>query len=187
MLDDAELEAIDDWRFKNYMPSRAAAVRALMHVALKSRGIAEFRPVGALASRDVGVVKSSPELQTALGTGARKKILLVEDEYLIAAGLELILDELGYEVLGPVSGCEEAKAILEKEQPHAAVLDFALGNRTSLDLAEILMQQNIPIMFCTGVTPDLPYAMRLVPVVSKPHVEAEMAAVLDRLIGSARA
>jgi CheY-like chemotaxis protein len=187
MLDDAELEAIDAWRFKNHMPSRAAAVRALLHLALKGRGAKEFRPAVVLSSRDVGVVESSPELQTALGTGARKKILLVEDEFLIAAGLELILEELGYEVLGPVSGSDEASSLLEKEQPDAAVLDFALGNRTSLDLAAVLMQRNIPIMFCTGVNPDLPPEMRSVPVVSKPHIESEMAAVLDRLIGSPRA
>jgi CheY-like chemotaxis protein len=187
MLDDAELEAIDAWRFENYMPSRAAAVRALLHVALKGRGAKSTRPASVVASRDIGVVESSPEMQTALGTGARKKVLLVEDEYLIAAGLELIVEELGYEVLGPVNGCEEARALLDREQPHAAVLDFALGNKTSLELAELLMQRKIPIMFCTGVNPNLPDEMRSVPVVSKPHIEAEMAAVLSGLIGSGRA
>lgn len=53
MLDDAELSAIDDWRFKQRMPSRAAAIRQLLQV-----GLEEARGLPATAgrpSRDFGV------------------------------------------------------------------------------------------------------------------------------------
>ena len=36
MLDDEELKAIDDWRFENRLPSRAAAIRELLRRGLKS-------------------------------------------------------------------------------------------------------------------------------------------------------
>ena len=53
MLDDAELAAIDDWRFKQRMPSRAAAIRQLLQVGL---GEATGSPVTAgRPSRDFGV------------------------------------------------------------------------------------------------------------------------------------
>ncbi len=186
LVDDEELEAIDEWRFEHHMPSRSAAVRALLHVALKSRGPKSVRPSVVLTSRDVGVVESSPELQAALGTGARKKILLVEDEYLIAAGLGSIVEELGYDVVGPVSETRQALELIDRSTPDAAVLDIDLGKETSLGLAEILMRRRIPLVFCTGVNVDLPESLRSVPVVTKPHVREEIGAVMRSLINVGR-
>ena len=186
LVDDEELEAIDEWRFEHHMPSRSAAVRALLHVALKSRGTKSVRPSVVVTSRDVGVVESSPALQAALGTGARKKILLVEDEYLIAAGLGSIVEELGYDVVGPVSETQQALELMERTTPDAAVLDIDLGKETSLGLAEILMKRRIPLVFCTGVSVDLPESLRSVPVVTKPHVRDEIGAVVKRLISVGR-
>ncbi|MGF1624282.1 MAG: response regulator [Alphaproteobacteria bacterium] len=186
LLDDAELEAIDEWRFEHYMPSRSAAVRALLHVALQARGPKSKRPATVANSREVGVVDSSPEMRAALGTGARKKVLLVEDEYLIAAGLESIVDGLGYQVLGPVSETGQALDMLEQVTPDAVVLDIDLGTETSLGLAEIIMQREIPIVFCTGVALAMPEALKSVPLVSKPHVREEIARVLGILTQTER-
>lgn len=55
MLDEHELAAIDDWRFKQRMPSRAAAIRELLQIGLRSldNGPADAgRP-----SRDFGIIK----------------------------------------------------------------------------------------------------------------------------------
>ena len=56
MLDDVELEAIEDWRFKTHMPSRAAAVRELMRRGLAAEGFKVAQMGG--ASESYGVVNS---------------------------------------------------------------------------------------------------------------------------------
>jgi hypothetical protein len=52
MLSDAELAAVDDWRFNKRMPSRASAVRELLKRGLAAEGVV----VGGLHSRDFGVL-----------------------------------------------------------------------------------------------------------------------------------
>ena len=56
MLDDVELEAIENWRFKTHMPSRAAAVRELMRRGLATEGFKVAQMGG--ASESYGVVNS---------------------------------------------------------------------------------------------------------------------------------
>jgi hypothetical protein len=57
MLNDEELAAIDDWRFKQRMPSRAAAIRDLLHLGLKAKSNGSADP--ARRSGDFGVLESS--------------------------------------------------------------------------------------------------------------------------------
>jgi hypothetical protein len=54
MLDQEELAAIDDWRFKQRMPSRASAIRELLRVALKIKTTATADP--SMRSQDFGIV-----------------------------------------------------------------------------------------------------------------------------------
>ena len=54
MLDQDELAAIDDWRFQQRMPSRAAAIRELLRIALKIKTTATADP--SMRSRDFGIV-----------------------------------------------------------------------------------------------------------------------------------
>jgi len=53
LLDDDELRALDDWRFKNRMPSRAAAIRELLRRGLNAPG---FEDPDGTKSADFGVV-----------------------------------------------------------------------------------------------------------------------------------
>ena len=55
MLDDAELAAIDDYRFANRMPSRAAAVRQLLRLGMKAVG---GKRRDGMKSTDYGVVRN---------------------------------------------------------------------------------------------------------------------------------
>jgi hypothetical protein len=59
MLDDAELEALDDYRFARRMPSRAAAVRELLRRGLAAEGGAKAARQGE-RSRDFGVIETTP-------------------------------------------------------------------------------------------------------------------------------
>ena len=56
MLDDAELAAIDDYRFQHRIPSRAAAVRQLLRLGMQASGVQANR---GMRSADYGVLESS--------------------------------------------------------------------------------------------------------------------------------
>ena len=173
LLNEEELRAIDAWRFDNRMPSRSASIRALLHVGLNAR-INASRIDGNFNAREVGVIQAPASLQAALGTGTRKKVLIVEDEYLVAAGLESIVEGLGYEVVGPAGSTKEAKAILKETTPAAAILDVDLGKETSFAIATQLRKLDIPIVFCTGVERKYPDDLKDVGTISKPYVKEEI-------------
>lgn len=81
---------------------------------------------------------------------ARLKILLVEDEFLIAMQLEGVLLAAGYDVLGPAATVRKALRILSEERPAAAILDVNLGDETAFAVADALAERAVPFIFCTG-------------------------------------
>lgn len=80
------------------------------------------------------------------------KILVVEDELIIADNICDILEALGYEVLEPAVSYTEALERLETEQPDLALLDIQLaGRRDGIDLAwKIRDHYDIPFIFLTS-------------------------------------
>ncbi|QFT91913.1 hypothetical protein FIU86_03600 [Roseovarius sp. THAF9] len=59
MISEDELKALDDWRFKAHMPSRAAAVRELLKRGLAAEGYFSIAGGGS-ASKDFGVISANP-------------------------------------------------------------------------------------------------------------------------------
>ena len=80
------------------------------------------------------------------------KILVVEDEIVIADNICLILEDLGYEVLEPAINYEEAIETIEAEKPDIAILDIQLGRRRDgFDLAWTSKEQyDFPFIFLTS-------------------------------------
>ena len=80
------------------------------------------------------------------------KILVVEDEILIADNICDTLEELGYEALEPAINYTEAIETIENEKPDLAILDIQLsGTKTGIDVAkEILDNYNFPFIFLTS-------------------------------------
>ncbi len=80
------------------------------------------------------------------------RILVVEDEILIADNICDSLVELGYEPLEPVSNFTEAVEALESKHPDIAILDIQLsGKKTGIDVAKVIREQfNIPFIFLTS-------------------------------------
>lgn len=80
------------------------------------------------------------------------KVLVVEDEIIIAENICLILEDLGYEVLEPAINFSEAIETIEREQPDLALLDIQLvGKRDGVDLAvEINNKYHFPFIFLTS-------------------------------------
>jgi formate hydrogenlyase transcriptional activator len=76
------------------------------------------------------------------------KLLIVEDEFLIANDLQRILNRAGYQVIGLAGSVEEAKAIMATHAPDIVLLDIYLsGDQTGIDLATWLNDQPVPVPF----------------------------------------
>jgi PAS domain S-box-containing protein len=82
---------------------------------------------------------------------SRGRVLVVEDEVLIALAICKDLAALGWDILGPAASIEEAKALLTvTAPPDAAVLDINLAGKLVYPLADLLRSQLVPIVFCSG-------------------------------------
>jgi CheY-like chemotaxis protein len=82
--------------------------------------------------------------------GKKPRVLIVEDEALIAITMEEYIRELGYDCIGPFLYIAAALPIARTERLDAAILDIKLGNVASYELAEILSARRIPFGFATG-------------------------------------
>jgi two-component SAPR family response regulator len=103
------------------------------------------------------------------------RILILEDEPLIALDLQSIVEESGHEVVGIVASLSAARAHLAAE-PNSldfALLDVDVQDGKSFDFASLLDDLAIPFAFVSGSRPrDLPQALGKAPFVLKPFQEA---------------
>jgi DNA-binding NtrC family response regulator len=80
-----------------------------------------------------------------------KKILIVEDEFIVANDLSMILENAGYDVCGVADSVEEATQMISKYQPELVLLDIHLkGRLTGIDLARQLSEQNIAFVYLSA-------------------------------------
>jgi CheY-like chemotaxis protein len=82
--------------------------------------------------------------------GPRKRILLVEDESLIAMMMDQTLRELDLDVVGPFGTVHEALEAIEQESVDAGILDINLGGEMAYPIAHILQARKVPFVFMTG-------------------------------------
>ena len=115
-----------------------------------------------------------------------KRVLVVEDEFLVALGLEDNLKALGCTVVGPVATLSAAMLAAAHETLDAAILDVNLAGENVFPAAAILVDRGIPFMFCSGYSGSgrLPAKFADVPRVPKPYTSAAIAATLADLIGT---
>lgn len=113
----------------------------------------------------------------------RKTILIVEDEFLIAMDLKLLLERRGWCVLGPAATVTEALGLLDNELPAVAILDVTLRDGAVTVVAEALRAQNIPFIVASAYSkPELIGGEILAgaPNVGKPTEERRLLAVLQQ-------
>lgn len=118
-------------------------------------------------------MKPSPDL-------SGRKILVVEDEWMIAQHLAMLLEDLEFEVVGPVSNVADALGKIETEQIDCALLDANLNGNSSAPIADAMIARGAPFIMVTGYGGlDLPTdAMNVAPRINKPFVEHELKAAL---------
>jgi CheY-like chemotaxis protein len=113
------------------------------------------------------------------------RILIVEDETMVAMLLEDIVDELGFRVVGPVGRVSQALALLESATIDGAVLDLNLAGEFSYPIADALIARGLPFVFATGYGEagvDPAYHSR--PVVQKPFTLERLQQALEGFTAS---
>lgn len=111
------------------------------------------------------------------------KVLIVEDEALIAMLLEEMLIDRGFTVVAHAATLAEAEVSAAELDIDVAILDVSLGDEQVYPVAETLAARNIPFLFTTGYgAVGMPAAWSGRPVFTKPYDIAELATTLSQLL-----
>ena len=113
------------------------------------------------------------------------RVLVLEDEPLIAVMMRDWLTELGCETVGPAQTVPSALAFIENGPLDGAILDVSIGNQDSSAAADALRSRGIPFAFATGRTGDgLAARYPDAPSLSKPYDFAALRGVVAELLGT---
>src|SRR3546814_11426651 len=117
----------------------------------------------------------------------QKTILFVDDEFLIAMDLLLLLDDCGWRVIGPGATVQGALRLLEGELPLVALLDVILGNELVTPVAEALKMRAVPFAVASAYPKPEQFGGEVLagaPNVGKPTSERRLRAALEQLTKS---
>ena len=114
----------------------------------------------------------------------RPRVLLVEDEALIALEVVEVLEEADYAILGPADRVPAALTLLAHETPDVAVLDVNLAGTAVWPVAELLLARGIPFVLLSGFgnSIDVPASLRGAPRLGKPFVQRQLLEALGNLL-----
>lgn len=117
---------------------------------------------------------------------AQRRVLVVEDEYLIRMLLEDMLADLGYAVAAAVGTIAEARELAATGDFSAAILDVKLDGEEIFPVADILEERGLPFVFVTGYGErSLPAPYRDRPALRKPFQADQLGAALGGLLAAA--
>jgi len=124
-----------------------------------------------------GAARSTPKPINGRTDGAPRaignnRIMVVEDESLVALALTDYLSDLGFSIVGPFARLADAKHALTQGQVDAAILDVNLEGVPIYPLAEILVERETPFVFVTGYGAEsIEPRFKHVPILQKPIEE----------------
>lgn len=112
------------------------------------------------------------------------RILVVEDEYMLADELQMELSDLGATVLGPAATVEDAMSLITSElQIDGAILDVNLRGEWAFPAADALSRRQVPFLFATGYDQSvMPSRFADIVFCEKPVSVARIAAALGRIV-----
>jgi DNA-binding response OmpR family regulator len=119
---------------------------------------------------------------------APKRILVVEDEMMIAMMLEDMLTEMGHAVVGVAPNLKTALALAAAEQCDLAILDINLAGERSFPVARLLRERGLPFLFATGYgTTGLEDPFRDALTLKKPFQIEDLAQAIETVLTAAEA
>ena len=111
------------------------------------------------------------------------RVLVVEDEMMVAMLLEDMLDELGYSIVGPCAHIDEALKAARELEFDAALLDFNLNGKNTYPVAWTLRERKIPFLFATGYGSSiLNHDFMGIPLLQKPFQRRDLEWALRRTL-----
>ena len=115
------------------------------------------------------------------------KVLVVEDEMLIATEMEATLEDLGCVVVGPFARVGQALEALADTEVDAAVLDVNVRGEMIFPVAELLKSRGVPMVFCTGYAdlPNIPAPLQGQVRLSKPCTASSVEQALRAQVAKA--
>ena len=137
-------------------------IRASIESQLGGKAIFDWDPRGMQCTLSIPQrATTTAQEPTKAGNGAAetsartaaaggRKVLLVEDEALVALMIQEFLTESGHSVIGPISRTSEALSAAQEADFDTAILDVNLGDGMAYPVADILSARGIPFVFVTG-------------------------------------
>ncbi|HUO23920.1 MAG TPA: response regulator [Caulobacteraceae bacterium] len=113
---------------------------------------------------------------------AGRRIIVVEDEMMIAMLLEDMLADLGHTVVGVAGRLDSALDLARTAEADLAILDVNLSGEASFPVAQVLSDRGLPFMFATGYGAlgiEAPFQSAL--TLKKPFVLSDLSKALDSL------
>lgn len=112
----------------------------------------------------------------------KPRILVIEDDVLIAMDVEYMVGECGCVPVGPVSNVEAGLLAVRQNDLDGAVLDVNLGGERVWPVADLLHEHGVPFVIATGYsTMEVPERFKQCQVLHKPLTEVALFAALDAL------
>jgi DNA-binding response OmpR family regulator len=110
------------------------------------------------------------------------RILVVEDENLLAMQITWMLEDAGHFVIGPECSVEATTKVLARQKIDLALLDIQLGGETVFPISKLLDELRVPYIFITGDDGNLPDEYRHRPLIAKPYQADALAGQIRRLL-----
>ena len=113
-------------------------------------------------------------------------VLILEDEPVVALGLEMALKDQGFENVVVCNSIWTAMSEIKKRVPRAAIIDFMEdGGASSVDVAQRLVQQSCKVVFVADFAEDardLPYTLQDCAVIEKPFRDEDVVEKLGLVV-----
>ena len=109
------------------------------------------------------------------------RILLVEDDLLIAMEMEEFLRALGCDVVGPIARLDDAlAAVAATDDLQSAIVDLNLRGELSFPLIARLREASVPVICCSGYVdlPEMKGQLKDIPTLSKPWTHDRLMAIM---------
>jgi DNA-binding response OmpR family regulator len=114
------------------------------------------------------------------------RVLVLEDEWLIATQIAATLERSGHRVVGPFASAQHGEGTIQAGELDAALPDVRLAEGHSFAVADACLEAGIPFAFVTGMgSLDLPVLFASCPILRKPFSETALVAQIQSLAGEA--
>ena len=134
-------------------------------------------------NRSAATARTLRDVDARARSGARPRILVVEDEVLIGLDIRQILADAGFDIVGPASSAAQALDLIRRDGCEAAVLDVNLGCETSERVAFELKERGRPFVTLSGYSREQhPAAFSGAPALTKPLQPDLLVTELRRLL-----